>query len=66
MEIDVTAATNAIKGFLQAMQRLDDDVIEECDDLLLSLWHIENSQIRIQIIQTAALHVGLLREEDLD
>jgi len=65
MEISVPAATRAIEEFLRQSDEFNDDVVAELNELLTSLWYIENSQIRIQIIQTAAFNVGWLSEADL-
>lgn len=65
MSISIPAATNAVGEFLASVRELNDDVINECHELLAELWNIDNSQIRIQIIQTAALNIGLLSEDDL-
>lgn len=65
MSVSVPAATNAVQEYLESLMELDDDIVKECHELLEGIWHIDNSQIRVQIIQTAALNVGLLVEDDL-
>lgn len=62
----VQRATCAIEDFLSTFDTLDQTLIDECDDLLLTIWYIRNATIRLQIIQAAALNVGLLTEDQLD
>lgn len=63
---DIPAATNAIAQFLESNYMFNDDVIRECIELLSNIWHIEHRQIAIQIIQTAAVNVGLLTEAQIN
>lgn len=64
MDRTIVAATQAVQQFLISLRRYDSDVIEECNELLLSIWHVENAIIRTQIIQTAAINLGWLSDEN--
>lgn len=57
---------HAIAEFLEAIGRLDDDVIASIDGVLIRLWKIEDEKTRTWIIQEAAIMAGLVREDDVD
>jgi hypothetical protein len=65
MEVSIPAATKAIEEFLGSIMTFDDSIVGECDELLRDIWYVDNSQIRLQIIQTAALNTGWLTEEQV-
>lgn len=57
-------AIAAIEVFLKDIDELSEDVIESCQDVLQSIWGIENPHIQRQIILCAAVNVGLIDESD--
>lgn len=59
----VQAATEAIAEFLSTMEVFTDEVVNNCDELLLTIWDVQNRFVRAQIIQVAAIKVGLVSEE---
>lgn len=59
----VQAATQAIAEFLSTMEVFTDEVVNNCDELLLTIWDVQNRFVRAQIIQVAAIKVGLVSEE---
>jgi hypothetical protein len=63
MDISIPRATAAIEEFLLQVDVYDQDAIDNCNDLLISIWYIENAEIRSQIIQTAAIRAGWLAED---
>ncbi len=65
MEVSIPRATRAIEEFLANIREFDDTIVDECDELLSEIWYIENRQIRLQIIQTAALNTGWLSEQQV-
>jgi hypothetical protein len=64
--MDITAATIALETLLEREDTLSDDVLEIANEYLYSVYGIESSQIRLHIIQIAAINVGLLRVDGLD
>lgn len=62
----IECATRAIKELLSSVDMLSDDVITVVDNALSEIWHIESPILRIQIIQNAAIELGILRAEDID
>jgi len=57
--VDVPKALEAVQEILIRVGRLDNDVIFYCIDVLEETWHITDKRIVTQIIETAAINVGL-------
>lgn len=64
--MDITGATEHIKVILEREDTLSENVLGLVDDILEYIWHIDDVQIRTQIIQDAAIQLGLLRAGDIN
>lgn len=63
MELNVSAATNAIEEYLRQVGEFNQEIIDICDELLRVQWEINNKAVRKQIIETAAVNSGWLSYE---
>ena len=62
MLVSIPDALNAIEEYLRQVKQFDERVVADCEEMLLSTWYIENKQIQMQIIQTAAYNIGFLED----